>query len=101
MGKLPGRLARKGATGSLRQVTGFAALRKRTVHSKAVFIFKACFTERNNIFENHKRRKIMQSNFIESSFLRLPQVLAIIPISKSAWWQGCKSGLYTRAITSF
>ena len=25
-------------------------------------------------------------------FLRLPQVLAIIPISKSAWWEGCKSG---------
>lgn len=32
------------------------------------------------------------------SFLRLPQVLAIIPISKSAWWQGCKDGRYPKPI---
>lgn len=31
-------------------------------------------------------------------FLRLPQVLAIIPISKSAWWQGCKDGRYPQPI---
>ena len=28
----------------------------------------------------------------EDFFLRLPQVLELIPISKSAWWQGCKEG---------
>lgn len=32
------------------------------------------------------------------SFLRLPQVLEIIPISKSAWWQGCKDGCYPQPI---
>ena len=32
------------------------------------------------------------------SFLPLPQVLAIIPISKSAWWQGCKDGRYPQPI---
>lgn len=32
------------------------------------------------------------------SFLRLPQVLAIIPISKSTWWQGCKDGRYPQPI---
>ena len=26
--------------------------------------------------------------------LRLPQVLKILPISKSAWWNGLKSGRY-------
>ena len=31
-------------------------------------------------------------------FLRLPQVLALIPISKSAWWAGCKSGRYPKPI---
>lgn len=25
-------------------------------------------------------------------FLRLPQVLQLVPISKSAWWEGCKTG---------
>ena len=24
--------------------------------------------------------------------LRLPQVLALFPISKSAWWEGCRTG---------
>lgn len=27
-------------------------------------------------------------------FLRLPQVLALIPISKSAWWVGIKEGRF-------
>ena len=31
-------------------------------------------------------------------FLRLPQVLAIFPISKSAWWDGCRTGRYPRPI---
>lgn len=30
----------------------------------------------------------------EKGFLRLPQVLAVFPISKSAWWAGIKSGKY-------
>lgn len=34
----------------------------------------------------------------EDSFLRLPQVLELIPISKSAWWQGCKDGRYPQPI---
>ena len=33
-----------------------------------------------------------------TGFLRLPQVLALIPISKSAWWAGCKSGRYPKPI---
>ena len=31
-------------------------------------------------------------------FLRLPQVLAIFPISKSAWWEGCRTGRYPKPI---
>lgn len=31
-------------------------------------------------------------------FLRLPQVLEIFPISKSAWWQGCKEGRFPKPI---
>lgn len=40
---------------------------------------------------------MFSENSLES-FLRLPQVLAIIPISKSAWWQGCKDGRYPKPI---
>ena len=33
-----------------------------------------------------------------TGFLRLPQVLAIVPISKSAWWKGCRSGRYPKPV---
>ena len=31
-------------------------------------------------------------------FLRLPQVLEIFPISRSAWWKGCKEGRYPQPL---
>lgn len=40
----------------------------------------------------------MSSMLTETTFLRLPQVLAIIPISKSAWWQGCKDGRFPKPV---
>ena len=30
--------------------------------------------------------------------LRINQVLAIVPISKSAWWEGCRTGRYPKPI---
>ena len=32
------------------------------------------------------------------SLLRLPQVLKIVPISKSAWWKGCSTGRYPKPL---
>ena len=38
-----------------------------------------------------------EKNFIvECRFLRLSDVLCIIPISKSSWWAGVKTGKYPR-----
>ena len=34
----------------------------------------------------------------DNVLLRLPQVLTIIPISKSAWWQGCKDGRFPKPV---
>ena len=37
----------------------------------------------------------------ETGYLRLPQILEIIPVSKSTWWSGVKSHRYpqpTRAL---
>lgn len=31
-------------------------------------------------------------------FLRLPEVLELIPVSKSTWWAGVKSGKYPKAV---
>lgn len=33
-----------------------------------------------------------------TGFMRLPAVLAVIPISKSTWWAGVKSGRYPKPV---
>ena len=33
-----------------------------------------------------------------TGFLRLPQVLALIPISRSAWWTGIRAGRFPKGI---
>ena len=40
----------------------------------------------------------MLTNIPKKGFLHLPQVLALIPISKSAWWAGCKTGRFPKPI---
>ena len=40
----------------------------------------------------------MKLNLPEIGYLRLSQILNIIPISKSAWWEGCRSGLYPKPV---
>jgi predicted DNA-binding transcriptional regulator AlpA len=33
-----------------------------------------------------------------TGFLRLRQILDILPISKSSWWEGCKTGRYPEPV---
>ena len=40
----------------------------------------------------------MFSNIPSTGLLRLPQILAIFPISKSSWWEGCRTGRYPKPI---
>lgn len=37
-------------------------------------------------------------NIPDNALLRLPQVLALIPVSRSAWWAGCKTGRYPKPV---
>jgi prophage regulatory protein len=40
----------------------------------------------------------MQVTIPETGFLRLPQVLSVIPVCKSSWWNGVKSGRFPKPI---
>jgi len=31
-------------------------------------------------------------------FMRLPEVLRVIPVSKTSWWEGVRSGRYPQSI---
>ena len=31
-------------------------------------------------------------------YVRLPQILKIFPISKSSWWEGCRSGIFPKPV---
>ena len=34
----------------------------------------------------------------ETGFVRLPQVLSVIPLGKTSWWEGVKSGRFPKPI---
>ena len=45
-----------------------------------------------------RNRFDMNQDIQHNRLLRLNQVLELIPISKSSWWAGCKSGRYPKPI---
>jgi predicted DNA-binding transcriptional regulator AlpA len=38
------------------------------------------------------------TNSPSTGFLRLPQVLELIPVSRASWWAGIKSGKYPQGV---
>jgi len=40
----------------------------------------------------------MSNSIPKTGFVRLPQILAVIPVGKSTWWAGVKSGKYPQPI---
>lgn len=34
----------------------------------------------------------------ETGFVRLPQILAVLPVCESSWWAGVKTGIYPRGV---
>ena len=40
----------------------------------------------------------MQITIPETGFVRLAQVLTVIPIGKTCWWEGVKSGRFPKPI---
>lgn len=42
----------------------------------------------------------MNNTLPQTGFVRLPQILAVIPVGKSTWWAGCKSGRFPAPIKS-
>jgi prophage regulatory protein len=40
----------------------------------------------------------MQFTIPETGFVRLPEILAVIPVGKSSWWKGVKSGRYPKSV---
>ena len=39
-----------------------------------------------------------QSTLPSNGFVRLPQILEVFPVSRSAWWAGVKSGRYPSSV---
>ena len=40
----------------------------------------------------------MATHIPSTGFLRLPQIMELVPISKSAWWEGCRTGRYPKPV---
>jgi predicted DNA-binding transcriptional regulator AlpA len=41
---------------------------------------------------------IQQAYISDKRYLRLPQILELIPIGKSTWWAGIKSGRFPKGV---
>jgi predicted DNA-binding transcriptional regulator AlpA len=60
-----------------------------------------------SLMTNNVQRGANMSNSIQKpslsdlpveGYVRLPQVLSVIPVSKSAWWAGIKSGKFPKSV---
>lgn len=40
----------------------------------------------------------MSSTLPTTGFLRISQVLSLVPVSKSNWWEGCRTGRYPKPL---
>lgn len=40
----------------------------------------------------------MVTNLPETGFVRLPNILKIIPVGKTTWWEGVKSGRFPKPV---
>jgi predicted DNA-binding transcriptional regulator AlpA len=40
----------------------------------------------------------MDTGMQKIGFLRLPQVLSIIPVCRASWWRGCQTGRYPKPV---
>jgi predicted DNA-binding transcriptional regulator AlpA len=43
-------------------------------------------------------RLVMQYEIPKIGFVRLPEVLTVIPVGKTCWWEGVKSGRYPKPV---
>ena len=40
----------------------------------------------------------MSTGIQQVGFLRLPQVLKLIPVCRATWWNGCKTGRFPKPV---
>lgn len=45
-----------------------------------------------------KNKSITPASLPETGFVRLPEILAVFPVSPSVWWDGVRSGRYPKGI---
>ena len=38
------------------------------------------------------------SSILKKRLLRINQVLALVPVGRSSWWEGCRTGRYPKTI---
>ncbi len=43
-------------------------------------------------------KESVMENLPETGFLRLPRVLSMIPVCKTSWWNGVKSGRFPKPV---
>ena len=50
------------------------------------------------MFNTPNRCDMVHTELPQTGFVRLPTLLQLIPVSKSTWWAGVKSGRYPQPV---
>ena len=60
--------------------------------------FSETFARQLWYYEMLKRKRFKMYDIPETGFLRLPQVLSVIPLGKTCWWEGVRSGRFPKPV---
>jgi predicted DNA-binding transcriptional regulator AlpA len=50
------------------------------------------------LWDGRNERSFVMYDIPETGFLRLSQVLSVIPLGKTCWWEGVKSGRFPKPV---
>jgi prophage regulatory protein len=50
------------------------------------------------LWDGRNERSFVMDDIPETGFLRLSQVLSVIPLGKTCWWEGVKSGRFPKPV---
>src|SRR5256885_475791 len=67
---------------------------ERTTRASDAFPSPGVLPKRENSGGRPRPQYVFVSALPEEGYVRLPQILAVYPISKSGWWAGVKTGIY-------
>ena len=67
-------------------------------YTDRIYTLRRVWFGRGYVRTESRDRDVEMLEIPETGFLRLPQVLSVIPLGKTCWWEGVKSGRFPKPV---